>query len=601
MGGLVMKRKALASLVVMGLMFLLKVACAEAQLAPNPVPQISQPLVPMSTEPGGPEFVLTVNGTGFVPDSVVNWNGDPRPTRFMSSRQLSAEILASDIATDGTAWVNVVNPTPGGGTSNLAFFHVTNPTSSVVMRRLDANSDTFADFENLSSAQSVICQDFNGDKHLDLAITNLNDGLISMVLVVLGNGYGTFQRAIGCPTGPRPVRVTAGDFNGDGQVDLAVGFPRGVSILLGNGDATFQAHVDSANLGIGNIAVADFNGDGDLDLVTTRVRNLSVLLGNGNTTFQPGLNMPVEFGPNSPTTGDFNRDGRQDLAATHILINRISVLLGNGDGIFAPAAEYATGSGPISSIATDYNGDGILDLATANRDCEGALCVGGPPSTFSILLGNGDGSFRKLPDYTAGTAHSLTTGDFNADGRPDLAADTHASPDVRLLIALGNGDGTFQPPIYFEASPGAVSVVAGDFNEDGRLDVVTVDHGPANTRSTVSVFLQVSPLLHVGIDIKPGDAANTINLRSGGIVSVAILGSATFDPLTVDPETVTLAGAHVATRGRGVPMTSARDVNRDGYPDLLLLLPHPRPRTHARLDRSRPLRHHLLRPAHPRR
>ena len=88
--------------------------------------------------------------------------------------------------------------------------------------------------------------------------------------------------------------------------------------------------------------------------------------------------------------------------------------------------------------------------------------------------------------------------------------------------------------------------------------------------SVLGVNEAFSPFLHVGIDIKPGDARNTINLKSAGTVPVAILGSATFDPMTVDPATVTLAGAPVATRGRGVPMTSQDDVNHDGYPDLLL-------------------------------
>src|SRR5437762_11012278 len=104
--------------------------------AQNPVPLINQPLVPDAVAPGGPGFTLTVNGTGFVSGSVVNWNGSPRATTFVSSSQLTAAIDASDIATEGTAQVTVVSPGPGGGASNAAFFETTNATSAFTLHTL---------------------------------------------------------------------------------------------------------------------------------------------------------------------------------------------------------------------------------------------------------------------------------------------------------------------------------------------------------------------------------------------------------------------------------------------------------------------------------
>src|ERR1700674_231273 len=200
------------------------------QGTPNPVPLINQPLVPTAASPGGPGFTLTLNGTGFVSGSVVNWNGSARTTTFVSTSQLTATLFASDIATAGTASVTVRNPSPGGGTSNVMFFDVSSPASTV----------TFSSFvQNLGFAASgnIITADFNGDGKLDLA------GLTgSSVWIALGNGDGTFQTPGTFTTGQSGTSLLAADFNNDGKPDLAVSNTTNdtISILLGNGDGTFQ-------------------------------------------------------------------------------------------------------------------------------------------------------------------------------------------------------------------------------------------------------------------------------------------------------------------------------------------------------------------------
>ncbi len=202
----------------------------------NPVPFINQPLVPDVVTPGGMGFTLTVNGTGFVMGSVVNWNGRARGTMFVSSSKLTATILASDTATPRTASVTVLSPGPGGGTSNVAFFEVTVSTSAIgfIPSSFDAGTSAFA----------VATGDFNGDGKLDVVVANASSNNVS---VLLGNGDGTFQAPVDYPTGSQPSSVAVGDFNGDGKLDLAVAnqncpsFPCGagsVSILLGNGDGT---------------------------------------------------------------------------------------------------------------------------------------------------------------------------------------------------------------------------------------------------------------------------------------------------------------------------------------------------------------------------
>src|SRR2546430_10661747 len=204
-------------------------AAATAQT--NPVPLINQPLVPAATAPGGPGFTLRVNGTGFVSGALVNWNGSPRATTFVSGSELTASILASDIASASTASATVMSPGPGGGMSNIIFFEVTPPSSSISLSRSTLNAS--------SGPDSIATADFNGDSKLDFAVANLFGNSVS---IFLGNGDGTFQGHVDYPTGLGPDSVVVRDFNGDGLFDVAVRSQDSneVSVLLGNGDGTFQ-------------------------------------------------------------------------------------------------------------------------------------------------------------------------------------------------------------------------------------------------------------------------------------------------------------------------------------------------------------------------
>ena len=295
----------------------------------NAVPLINQPLVPEAIAPGGAGFNLTVNGAGFFPASVVKWNGSPRATTFVSPLRLKASILGSDIAQARTAFVTVVNPSPGGGTSNVAFFQVASPRSSVPLS--PPSSYTAG-----SGPDTVAVGDFNGDGKLDLAVAN---NVSNNVSVLLGKGDGTFHAAVNYGAGTNPTSVAVGDFNGDRKLDLAV---------------------------------ANWNGN-----------DVSILLGNGDGTFQPAVNYNVTFGPQSVAVGDFNGDGKLDLAVANYFGEALSILLGNGDGTFQAHVNYQAGSGPVWVAVGDFNGDGRLDFAVTDFDGSG-----GPGSgvLVSILL-----------------------------------------------------------------------------------------------------------------------------------------------------------------------------------------------------------------------
>jgi hypothetical protein len=444
--------------------------------AANPVPFINQPLSPNAVVAGGAALKVTANGTGFVSGSLVKWNGSTRATSFVSNSQLTATVLATDIASFNTASLTVVNPAPGGGTSNVVFFDTTRPTSSVSL-------SITSELATGSGANSVATADFNGDGKLDLVVAN--SGSSNNVSVLLGNGDGTFQPAVAYGAGSIPYSVAVGDFNGDGRLDLVVANTNSnnVSILLGNGDGTFQAAVA---YGVGSdprsVAVGDFNGDGKLDLVVANSfsSDVSVLLGNGDGTFQAPLNNATGFSPLSVAVGDFDGDGNLDLAVVNFGTQNVSIFLGDGDGTFEAAVNYGDGSNPNSVAVGDFNGDGKLDLAVTN------VATGNiGPGSVSVLLGNGDGTFQPAVEYADGSnPNSVAVGDFNGDGKLDLVVANTTGNNVSVL--LGNGDGTFQLAVDYGAGSVPYSVAVGDFNGDGRLDMAAADAAS----STVSVLLQ---------------------------------------------------------------------------------------------------------------
>ncbi len=310
-----------------------------------------------------------------------------------------------------------------------------------------------------------------GNGHPDIVTANAFD---STVTVLLGNGDGTFEPAQPFDVGFVPDSVAVANL-GNGHADIVTANygANTVSVLLGNGDDTFQ---QAQSFAVGNVsfAVAVANlGNGQTDTVTTNyvADTVSVSLGNGDGTFQPAQSFGVGSGPDSVALADVNGDGRPDIVTTNAIDDTVSVLLGNGDGTFQPVQSFAVGLRPDSVAIADL-GNGHADIVTANAAA----------NTVSVLLGNGDGTFQPAKSLAVGSDPESVAIANLGNGHADIV--TANNGDNTVSVLLGNGDGTFGPARPYPVGSDPESVTLADLG-NGRLDLITANYGD----DTVSVLL----------------------------------------------------------------------------------------------------------------
>jgi hypothetical protein len=367
---------------------------------------------------------------------------------------------------------------------------------------------------------SLATADLNGDGHQDLVVADPYNG----ICVLLGNGDGTFQPPVTyfVNTNPASLFVAIGDVNGDGHPDIVVSsyedladYPGTVNVLLGNGDGTFETAISysSGGAGASSVAIKDVNGDGKPDLLvadgcqslgcTTGFHGgVSVLLGNGDGTFQTAVTYDSAGADSlSIAVADINGDGHVDVVVANQCqsvacgagdFGGVSVLLGNGDGTFQAAVSYPS-SGVIANsvVIGDINGDGHPDVVVANA-CQTSSCNSGG---MSVLLGNGDGTLQEPASYNSGgyAAGPVALADLNGDGKTDAIVLGRTAPGLRshgeVSVLINNGDGTFQSPARY--SPHGIasdSVVVGDMNGDGKIDVAVLNRFPESGGSGPSMI-----------------------------------------------------------------------------------------------------------------
>jgi hypothetical protein len=370
-------------------------------------------------------------------------------------------------------------------------------------------------------------------------------------------------------------------------------------VLIGNGAGSFtndNSYALPATSPVStdpkSIAVGDFNGDGSLDLAEAdhTGSTISVLLGNGNGTFGKPTTFATGPEPWEVAVGDFNGDGKLDLVTANGLNNTVSVLLGKGNGTFATAVNYSVGSAPGSVAVADFNRDGKLDIVTANVDSNSVSVLLGNivtanydtnGGTVSVLLGNGNGTFQPplvyaLPREPISPGiqdpFALAVGDFNKDGKLDVvvtAADnTNPYQSFGYVdVLIGNGRGGISTDNSYLVGGASWYVAVGDFNGDGNLDLVTSDgimlgNGNGTLGAPTSFYAGDSPVM-VAIGDFNGDGKLDLVAANYGSASVSVLlgnGNGTFSK----PTSYFVGGSPNSI--------AVADFDRDGRLDLAVLL-----------------------------
>ena len=349
---------------------------------------------------------------------------------------------------------------------------------------LGNGNGTFQPYVSYSTSGSIgelALGDFNRDGSLDVVVP-ATDYSHTGFWIFPGAADGTFESPVNVTAGGKTVGAfVAGDFNGDGNLDLAFAAATTPStatyVLLGNGDGTFATSPIVAGSGAIFLTAGDFNGDGKLDLAFSApyyygVENVGVILGNGDGTFSVRNDYSTSASPLAATTGNFHGSGKADLAVvenvSQFSTGALSVFSNNGDGTFQPYVDYTVGVNPQTAVTGDFNGDGVLDVAVLNA---GAQLQQG---TVSVLLGNGNGTFQAHLDSSVGVSYGyMVAGDFNGDGKLDLAVPSGVYSSTSgwqgaIAILLGNGNGTFQAPtlVALPTTSEPVGIAAGDFKLD---------------------------------------------------------------------------------------------------------------------------------------
>jgi hypothetical protein len=418
--------------------------------------------------------------------------------------------------------------------------------------------------------ESKAIVDLNGDGISDVVTMNRESDDIS---VLLGNGDGSFQAQQRYAVGDWPTSITLEDINSDGVLDVVTGHFRSddVLVLLGNGDGSFQAQ---PSIGGNFRYLIDLDGDGELDIMTAGADEILVSLGNGDGSFQAPQHTYIGLVPRSIDLGDMNGDGVLDMVVhcsllqNHVYIDmHVEVLLGNGDGSFLSQQQLVIGESIHQVSLDDINGDDMIDIAVAHGD-----------SHVSGWFGNGDGSFQAqqlLTDrsYSVPDSYEFSLEDVNGDSVVDLVTFHSESP---ISVWLGNGDGTFQwtDTIAFYGHDISHSHTLTDLNSDDVLDMVVhlADYHVKDLSGSIWVLIgDVDGAYQEPQILAPGGySPNIADVNSDGVPDIVAISAAgeSFSVLLGTGDGGFQAEQRFAV-GKRISSISLNDVDDDGLLDVV--------------------------------
>ncbi len=357
-----------------------------------------------------------------------------------------------------------------------------------------------ADYATGTGPYSVSIGDLDGDGKPDLALANNGSNTVSVLRNTSTSGTVSFAAKVDFSTGIWPYSVSIGDVDGDGKPDLAVANygSNTVSVLRNtssSGSVSFEAKVDfTAGSSPESVSIGDLNGDGKPDLAVANAfsdkvsvfRNTS---SSGTVSFAAKVDFTTGTFPNSVNIGDIDGDGKRDLAVANNGSNTVSILRNTssaGTVSFATKVDFATGANPYSVSIGDLDGDGKPDLAVANKGSNNVSVLRNTSTSGSIT----SGSFAVKVDFATGTnPYSVSIGDLDGDGKPDLAVANYGSNTVSVLRNTSiSGSVSFADKADFGTGSLPYSVSIVDIDGDGKPDLAATNYGNNN----VSVIKQIS-------------------------------------------------------------------------------------------------------------
>jgi hypothetical protein len=526
---------------------------------------------PQQTYAAGPDAyslaVADFNGDG-TPDLVVANNYGANTVTVLLGNGNGTFQAPQSYAGGDDPVIAVVADLAGDGMPDIVVTNTNDSTAGVLMGN---GNGTFQPMRTFPSGGAgpykIVVGDINGDGKPDVVVSNPVSNSLN---VLLGNGDGTLQSEPGAPPEAHPwgaYHVTTADLTGDGRTDIITANfdDNSVSVLLQNSDGTFQTrqtYPTGPGSGPYDVVVADLTGDGIPDIVTVAgygSDTASVLLGNGDGTFQAPEILPVGNDPFYVAAADLRGDGKEDLIVVNHGDNTDSVLLGNGDGTFQPQQVYPVGDKPVAAAVADLSGDGILDLITTNHHY----------GTVSVLMGNGDGTFQPEKEYeaggSAGRADYLAVADLNGDGIPDIVVTNNYTDTVSVL--LGDGDGSFQPPLTFDTADKPQAVAVTDLTGDGILDIVT--DGAYGIVSVLMGYGNGTFAAPQNFDLGGSDNSFALADLNGDDKLDLLYGTGNSVDVLLGTGTGTFGSPTVIPLGPNKYSAAVADVNGDGKPDLI--------------------------------
>jgi uncharacterized protein (TIGR03437 family) len=494
----------------------------------------------------------------------------PRVSDDFHLGRMSTVPLATDLRGDGTF-------------SFLAYVPFRRPTALFVIQADAAiTQPTFSTVMIPNVVEGLVAADFNSDQRKDFAalIDGPNFDSPASIAVFLNQGNGVMERsAADLPLPAASESMVAIDLNGDSRPDLAAATTDRVAVLLNNGNGNFTNGpvTQVAGCSFANSLVsADFNGDSRNDLITGCGRDLYFLAANGDGSFRAPVKRSIGSLALYLTAADFNADGRMDLAALARDNGFLSVLTGDGSGGFSIERRYVVNPGTANVMPADFDADGILDLVVATGH-PAALLPDTGAGTVTMIRGRGDGSFIAPESLVVpGNVAHIAGGDFNADGRQDLVAIDRFGGAYRILTQQANG--SFQAASTQILLPGgnqalASQVIAADFDADNRLDLAMSARAPlffkGDGNGTFANAVLLASANNSGTSIAAGDVngdgrPDLISANEGGGSSDAAVS------VFLNNGGGGFQSGRVIHTGVSPSWLAAADLNRDGRDDVIV-------------------------------